>query len=286
MYRYPMPALIQPFEALSVGRRLLIGLVAVLLLLGFWKGCNRYFAAPLEGKVFRIARDDNWYPVDMLGKERNMTGFTNDLLLSIARDQKLKFEIYGGASTQLFSNLDRGGYDAIIAVATPDAYTNQRYLFSDPIYPLGPVLVVRSSSPLSSIEDLAGKLVGFQRSSTNLSWLPNSRAIYTPFENAISGLDSLEKGQLDGMILDLFLAHIYSLGLYRGRIRVATGPLTREGVCLITLHKPLGEELITTFDSGLEALIENGTYAQLLEKWGMVNALEISKKSSEEAAQP
>lgn len=72
------------------------------------------------------------------------------------------------------------------------------------------------------------------------------------------------------MILNVIPAHEYTKnGIYLNQLKIASKPLTNEGLRLIAKNNSESKKLLEQFNEGLKALKKNGTYNQLLLKWGL-----------------
>lgn len=222
--------------------------------------------------VFRIARDKTWYPIQLFDKERNMLAFSDDLLTAIARQEKLSFELLSVGTENLFLGLDLGNYDGIFTSLAPDPKTREKYLFSDPFYRIGPVLIVPYASNVASVSDMEGKIIGVRTGSSlvfNIQQYPN--ILIRSYDNVLLAFMDLEKNVIDGVILDGLTAYIYTSGIFDKRLKIATGPLTDVGLRLIAKHSPLSQQLIEHFNTGLKEIQANGIYTELVLKWGLYN---------------
>lgn len=246
-------------------------LLALSLFVGMYiRGCNTEYT--LKTKAFRIGRDSTWYPLQLLGRERYLQAFTDDLFLAIAKQEDLHFQIAEVGPTQLFSGLDIGNYDAILTAEIPTVLNHEYYVFSDPIYLVGPVLIVPKNSKVTSLEEMEGQTVGLKRGFTtvfNLKHYPS--VLFVTYDNMNIALDNLVTNRLDGVILDAMSAYSYADGFYSTKLKVVTSPLTTEGIRLVTLRHPLGEQLIEAFNEGLQKVKKEKIYQQLLKNWNLVN---------------
>lgn len=247
-----------------------IALLALLLLWFGIRSCRN--VESLKDHVFFIAADNKWYPISLLGKEQYMQGFTTELLQEISREEGFKFRFMTVGSAQLFDSLDRGIYDGVISTLMPDVVRREKYLFSDPYYLVGPVLVVPTHSKIKGLNDLDGKSVGIRRGSPAVFVLSGYPGILlVTFDNMTEALDRLLSDRLDGVIVDSMIAHTYTQGIYANQLKVVTNPLLDEGFRLIAKHGRLGEHLIEKFDAGLKKVKEKGIYKQLLNKWELID---------------
>lgn len=219
-------------------------------------------------KLYRIARDATWYPLDLLGKERNMLAFSNELLLAIAKNESLKIELLSNSSENLFSGLDNELYDAILSPMLPNQYNNQYYWFSKPFYLLGPVLVVKESLNVNSLQEMEGKAIGVS-SGSSLVYNRYPKILITSYDNILTALNDVERNVIDGVILSGLTAYAYTTGLYSGRLKVASAPLTNEGLRLIARKDEESKYLIDKFNEGFEKVKNDGTYDALITKWGL-----------------
>lgn len=223
-----------------------------------------------KDEIVWIARDASWYPLNLMGKADNLSGFTDDLMADIADREKLQIQILTTSTNDEMGGLQEGRYTGIITSMIPDSMNQQTYSFSDTFYPIGPVLVVQNSSDIKQLSDMKGKLVGIETGSLfifNVERYPNISI--TPYENILFALENLSKGQIDGVIMDSIAADIYTSSFYKGRLEIASGVLTQGGLRLMVLKNTQGEDLITRFNEGLHFIQQNGKYKILLEKWSL-----------------
>lgn len=245
---------------------LLIFILAIFLLKGYFAKEKNH-----NGGEYQIARDATWYPLSFFGKEKNMLGFADDLIFQIAQRKGLKIKLISESPGELLESLDRNA-DAIFSPLSPDIVLQEKYLFSDPFYNLGAVLVVDTQSDIKSLADLEGKFVGVKRGSNVLFALPshpNMRVV--PYDSLTAMIDDVIKDRIDGAILNQLNAYSFATGYYKGRLKVATPPLTHEGLRLITHIHPRDAKLISAFNEGLSEMKADGSYHALLEKWDLTD---------------
>jgi len=257
----------------NLNRRKKIILAVCLVILGAltYRSCTRSL---VSSHVFRIARPSDWNFLELTGKERNLQAFTDDLLLMIAKAQDLRIEIFSVSDRSLVRALDTELYDGIVSSLLPDPINTRRYIFSDPFYLYGQVLIVRGDSSISALNQLQKKKVGIRRG-IFASHIPDVYGtVLTPYDNVGNALSDLDRGLLDGVLLDAWSAYVYAQGYYKGRIKVVSAPLTKEGLRLITLKGFIASEWVEAFNEQLQIFKEDGTYASLLEKWGIYNTMQ------------
>lgn len=84
--------------------------------------------------------------------------------------------------------------------------------------------------------------------------------------------EDLSAHKIDGVIYSVIPSVIFTKTFYPGRLKVATVPLSAEGVRLMALKNQQGVELINAFNQGLAQAKENGTYEMLIDRWGLIDA--------------
>lgn len=246
-------------------RSFLLLMSMILMLIG-GAGCSKS-----KSKVYQVAIDQSWYPLDLIGKGAAVFAFSDDLLMSIAEDEDLVIQVYPVSWDSLLSSLNQGRADGAMSSNLPVAQYQDLYSFSEPYLLLGPVLVTRASSNYTSLGDLSDKEVGVLTGATTVLLAEQNPAILIRyFEKYTTALDQLTAGTIDGLIMPRLLADAYVKDIYSGSLKIATPPLNNDGLRLMTL-KDKNQELLDSFDEGLKKLKDNGTYDQLLKKWNILS---------------
>jgi polar amino acid transport system substrate-binding protein len=243
-------------------------LFVVLMVMGV-RACMRY--THFGEEVYLIAYDKTWYPTDLRGREPNMVAFTMDLMKAIAVETDFEVKFIEVGSGSLYEGLDDRYYSAVISSKIPNIVNRREYDFSDAIYPLGPVLVVKMDSTFSDVSDLKGRIIGVEVGTQQLyQIIEESDFIMIPYQNIPAALESLERNGVDAVIMDVLPAYIYTQGYYKGRLRVATSPLLDAGIRLVTLITPHNQGFLEEFNRGLKQIKDEGIYDKLLKKWDLV----------------
>lgn len=223
-------------------------------------------------KTFRIGRDSSWYAINLMGKEKNLGAFTDEFLSNIARQEHLRIVLLNGRYEELLTRMENGEFDGILTNMQPESSYEQTLLFSNPFILLGPVLVVSANSKLKTWEELKFKIIGIQSQSPSILELTqDSSLLIKLYDNIINALEELVKNRIDGVILPAWTAYTYTHTFYPNQLRIATNPLTQEGLRLVAPNNPTGKKLVDHFNQGLEALKKNGIYEKLILKWGLVD---------------
>ena len=248
------------------------GIAVLAFIFIFWASFFRACSSHSNQNMYRIAKDITWFPLQLYGQESNISAFSNDLIFSIARSENLSIELVSTSYQRLFELLDSKSVDGVLSTLNPDLTQQDSYLFSDPYYLLGAVLVIPKDSTVKSLKDLAGKTIAVKRGSSVLFHLPLApSSIVIPYDSPTLTLDDLVRGNIDAVVMDQFTAHFFLSEFFRTKLKVANLPMTVEGLRLVTRNEPSGKILIDKFNAGLKLLKENGTFDLLLDKWDLYN---------------
>ncbi len=249
-----------------------VGLALVVLLAGFLvHSCSQ---EETSIKTYTIARDPTWYPNNLMGKEKNMTAFSDDLILSIAKESKFHVHLANSSADALLAGMYAGEYNAIMTEYLPTSLAEETLLFSDLYFFLGPVLITQIDSPYKSIEDMSGKTIGIEQGMSTLFDLQKyPSVVFSSYDNLFKALGALENDKIDGVLIDDFPAQVYVKTFYPNRLKVITPPLTKEGLRLVATKNPSNEKLIQAFNETLKKFLSNGYYDEMIKKWGLVNTM-------------
>lgn len=225
---------------------------------------------PGEPETYVVARDPTWFPFDFMGKERQVAAFSDELMRAIASIEKIRIQIHGASSEALFAGLDNDSYEGILTPAEPRSTANKPYLYSNPYYRFGPVLVVRKSATIRHLKQLKGNAIGVLRGIyTQLDQEDGADYTLIPYDNVLIALQHLSEGVVDGAIIDTLPAYAYTRSIFADKLKIATPPLTEEGLRLVVYNNREGIALLNHFTEGLQKLKSDGTYNTILKKWGL-----------------
>jgi polar amino acid transport system substrate-binding protein len=220
-------------------------------------------------KVYRIGVDPSFFPIKMMGREPNVFAFSNEILQEIARLYDVSLERVNMGWDNLIMGLKEDKYEAMFSFLPPYNFNEAKYDFSDLYLYTGPVLIVRNHSPIHSMGQMVGKMVAVSSFSDEALLIENyPEVIVQYYTSAPEALNDIFSDVIDGVLVNFIVAKGYVEDLYRDKIRIASPPLSDEGLRLVTLHGK-NQELLTIFNKGLAELRKKGTYDKLLKKWNL-----------------
>lgn len=237
----------------------------VILFLPLFMGCGK----AKSNFDYKIALDPSWYSLALPGQESNLTAFTCELLEALSKIERISIGIYQKSWNNLVWDLQEGEYDAICTTMQPYIFYEKLYTFSDLYLMTGPVLVTSIKSPYTSLSQFSDLELGIQEGSNGAVLLEKyPRIIQRTYNSIPAALLDLQKGAIQGALIDILAAKAYTQDLFQGQLKISSPILVQEGIRLVGL-KPSSEKLMQIFNRGLIRLKKNGTYTILAKKWNL-----------------
>lgn len=177
--------------------------------------------------------------------------------------------------------LSSGTIDCIWNGFTMDG-REDAYTFSDPYIDNSQVFVVPADSEITVAEDLAGKNVGVQKDSSALAALESeeNKALLESFGNLTQYGDyntaflDLEAGGIDAVAMDVGVAD-YQIANREGAFKKLEKPLASEKYAIGFLKG--NTDLRDTVQADVYKLYDDGTVAELAEKYGLTDFIVIDE---------
>ncbi len=250
-------------------KKILAMLLAALMLLSLSAAA---FAAdePAERTSFIMGIDPEYPPFSYLGDDGEYTGFDVEICKAVCDYLGWELEIFGVNWDEKLIQLDSMECDCVWSGMTIlDSMKEAGYVISAPYYDNTQVLVVKADSGFASSKDLAGKIVAVQLGTSGEALLNGDLAELAGTFESVLTCDSflkcfteLEGNAVDAVFVDLPVAASYAAN--------------HEGVTII--DEELGAEqygiafrsgdaeLCAQVEEAIQALVENGTYAEIAAK--------------------
>ncbi|MEW5724945.1 MAG: basic amino acid ABC transporter substrate-binding protein [Thermodesulfobacteriota bacterium] len=240
-----------------------IGLVALALLM--LSG-----VAWAQEKTIVFATDSTWPPMEFVDTNKNIVGFAIDYMNEAGKLAGFKPVFKAVARDGIFAGLEGGQYDAICSSVSITEERKKTMDFSVPYYKVRQAVVVPVDSPAKSLEDLVGKNVGTQISTTGTFAVQAVKGVNSKTYDEIGlAMEDLYAGRLDAVVCDDPVAANYALQneKYKGKFKIAavveSGEVEFYGIAV----KKGNAEILDLVNKGIQAVQEKGIDKQLLEKW-------------------
>lgn len=248
-------------------RYIILGIILGLSFFYLMKSCS--FMNHSE-EYFRIGQDNRWRELNLMGKERNFSAFSHELLIAAAKEAHFHVNLI--TTSDPMGDLEQGNLEGILTTLQPNYLNENRLLFSEPYFLFGPVLIIPSSVPVEGWNEKRKKILAIPGNSPHLLNLEQDPSVQVKlYYDILHALADLSERRIDGAIFPAIEAHTYIITFYKNELKIASLPLTPDGVRLVALNNPKGQSLIKSFNEGFASLKENGIYPHLLERWGLVN---------------
>ena len=223
-----------------------------------------------DGKVFIMGIDPEYPPFSYLGDDGEYTGFDVEVCQAVCDYLGWKLEIFGVNWDEKLVQLDSMECDCVWSGMTIlDSMKEAGYVISAPYYDNTQVLVVKESSGLASSADLAGKIVAVQLGTSGEALLNGDLAdLAATFGNIVT-CDSflkcfteLEGNAVDAVFVDLPVAASYAAN--HDGLLIIDEQLGAEQYGIA--FRSGDAELCAQVEEAIQALVENGTYAEIASK--------------------
>lgn len=215
--------------------------------------------------TIQAATQNDQYPFAFVGSDGQLQGFSIDLMNAIAKGLGEKVSYKALALDPILSGLEAHQYD-IAAIGLSETAARQKVLgFSEPYYYGYFGIMARKAAPINGIAGLAGKTVAVVTGSAQITYAEQHypSVKLKEFPNQPAALAALLGGQVDGFFLGgpdtiKYLKQNPSLEL------ATTVQLTSPNA----FPTPLSDTALdTAVNQQLDAMLADGTYAQLYKKW-------------------
>jgi polar amino acid transport system substrate-binding protein len=202
---------------------------------------------------------------------RKNIGFELELASALARELGRPIEFVQKDFKNLLLDLNRGDIDLAMngLEVTPDRKTRVR--FTRPYYIYKLQLVVRAGeNRFKSLEECSNRpafTIGTMEETAAERLLDRLGIAKKIYDGPVECYQDLVAGRLDGVLLDLPMAHYYAKPNPRLRF---TGPPLAEGYYAIAVKKD-NEALAAALDGALERLLAKGELERIYAHWNLWN---------------
>lgn len=242
---------------------------------GMMTGCGgdqKKGANGANGKPEKIiaGMDDTFAPMGFRDDAGNIVGFDVDIAKAISKEIGVTIEFkpidWAGKETELSS----GRIDCIWNGFSITPEREKVLIFSKPYMANAQVYVVRADSDIQSVEDLKGRKLSIQESSTAQFELDKNEALKKSFESIKAYPDfsscfmDLESGRCDAILGDTCLIEYY-MTKKAGMFRELPGVLSKDSFAIgIKKDNAALQQLL---NEGIDKIIASGEAAKISEKW-------------------
>ncbi|MFJ8247536.1 amino acid ABC transporter substrate-binding protein [Peribacillus asahii] len=216
-----------------------------------------------------IGIDDQFAPMGFRDENNEIVGFDIDYAKAAAEKMGMTAEFQPIDWKTKESELSSGRIDLIWNGYTITDERKEKVLFTKPYLENAQVVVTLTDSKLKKLDDLSGKVVGIQALSSasdalNANPIKSKIKTVTEFKDNVLALSDLKTGRIDAVVIDEVVINYY-MSKEKDTFKLLDESLAPEqyGVGV----KKGNEELLEKLQKSLDEMNEDGTAAEISEKW-------------------
>lgn len=244
-------------------RTALVTLAVVLLAITAFGGC-----AKKPAKI-TVASDATWPPMEFVNDNKEIVGFTIDLVKEVAKAGGFEVEIKNTAWDGIFAGLAAGNYQAIASSVTITEERKATMEFSEPYVNAGQVLVVaKTTAGVTTLADMVGKKVGAQIGTTGAIEIGKVQGVeLKQYDEVGLAFEDLANGNIQGVVADSPIAANFALqnANYKEKLMIVGKPFTDE--YLGFAFKKGDTKTQKLFNDGLAKVKSSGKLDELQATW-------------------
>ncbi|KHK01765.1 basic amino acid ABC transporter substrate-binding protein [Desulfovibrio sp. TomC] len=226
-------------------------------------------ASPSLAKTIVFATDATWPPMEFVDANHKITGLAVDLMEAAGKEAGFTPEFKAVAWDGIFAGLAAGKYDAICSSVTITDDRKNSMDFSTPYMKVKQALVIPKKSEAKCIEDMKGKTLGAQISTTGHFAVKKSEGVKDKSYDEVGlAFEDLYNGRIDGVVCDDPVAKLYALKKdnYKDALKIACIIPADDEMYGVAVKKG-NTETLALINKGLEAVKQKGIEKEILKKW-------------------
>lgn len=238
------------------------GLILIMLLLGL------NTTAMAEKPVLIAAADAAFVPFEFVDEKTNeVVGFDVDIVKALGEVMGYEVDFRNFPWDGLIPGLYNRNIDIIASGMTITEERAQQVNFSDPYFVSTlTIVVLESNDTITSFDDLKGKTVAVQISTTGDFAVDDVEgATAARYNTAPEALQNVILGVAHASVIDLPVAEAFLANNPNAPLK-HLGPLTADDEFGLAMRKE-DTELLEKVNAALIQIKENGTYDQIFDKW-------------------
>ena len=260
----------------------IIFLLAIVICIFNLAGCNKKNAGAAGAKpadavealkargVFVLGLDDSFPPLGYRNDDNEIVGYDIDLAKEVAKRLGVTFKAQPIDWDAKEMELETGKIDCIWNGFTITEDRKKALSMSFPYLDNEQVLVVRQNGAIKTLDDMRGRVVGYQSGSSAQEAVDDNAAFASTisklimFKDNITALNDLDIGGVDGVVMDSVVAN-YSIAQTGEPFEIVKNSLANEeyGIGFRKKEPELRDEV----ERILKEMVADGTVASISKKW-------------------
>lgn len=226
--------------------------------------------AAAKEPVVTFATDATWPPMEFVAADKKIVGYAIDYMTAAAKEAGFKAEFMAVAWDGIFAGLDVGKYDAVASSVSITDDRKKVMDFSEPYFRVRQAIIVKKESMAKNLEDLIGKEVGSQISTTGTFAVKAVPGIESKTYDEVGlAVEDLFNGRIDAVVCDDPVAANYALQneKYKKALKIAAviegGEAEYYGIAV----KKGNQDVLDLINKGIQAVKAKGLDKELQQKW-------------------
>ncbi|WP_027179511.1 basic amino acid ABC transporter substrate-binding protein [Maridesulfovibrio bastinii] len=221
-------------------------------------------------KVISIASDCTWPPMEFVNSDKEIVGFSVDLMKAAAKAGGYDIKISNTAWDGIFAGLKAGKYDAICSSVSINEKRKKAMNFTVPYFEVKQAVVVPKDSDAKDLSAFSGKPVGAQIGTTGYFAIKKAEgAVAKSYDEIGLAMEDLYNGRLSAVVCDDPIAANYALQnkQYATKLKIAFIVKSDNPEYYGVAVNKKNNEVLDLLNKGIEAVKKNGEYDRIKAKW-------------------
>jgi polar amino acid transport system substrate-binding protein len=258
-------------------KKIMVVALALFSLLVTLTSCNSKEETTLE-KVEKngemtFAMTGGYPPFNFINDEGELDGFDIDIANALANEMGVEAVGITTAWDGIIGGLLSNRFDTIIGSMAITPQREEKVNFTNPYYYDGAQFFTTSGKNIESITELKEGKVGVVTGTTYhnaLEEMDNIKDIMQ-FESDVDNIMALEQGRIDGLVTGRFVG-LQAPKKFNVDLVAAGSMLYSEDIGIAVRKED--KDLLEALNKALSAIVEDGTYQKISNKWFNTNILE------------
>ena len=235
-------------------------------------GCGNAKEEDQTGKKkFTICSDNSFAPFESWDETAGAyVGIDMDILAAIAADQGFEYDMWNVGFDAAMGNVQAGQANGMIAGMTIKPERKETFDFSDPYFNDGQIMSVAANSAITKLEDLKGTTVAAKTGTMGAEYAEANKGTYGYTIQYYEDSPTMYQAIINGTNSACFEDYTVMGTAIKGGVAMKTvGEVINPAPYGFAVKKGTNAELLSLFNAGLKNIKDNGTYAKILEKYGI-----------------
>lgn len=230
-------------------------------------GCGADSATDENGnKIYTVATDATYAPMEYMDKDGDIVGLDIEIVKAIAEEMDITVEFKNYGWDPLFSAVENGEADFAVSSITITDDRKKSHGFTDPYYTANQLILVPEDSTVTKFEDLKGKRVAVQMSTTGdivtRGLLGKTSADVISAETMPFAIGEMVNGNADAAIGDNVVILEYIKNNPNVKLKTVDDPAFEKEYYGLMVKKG-NTELIALLNEGIEKIKANGKLKEI-----------------------